>query len=369
MRFDSKSPLPLFLLALACGEATHALGDGAGPLGAAGATSPDGNGDAASAGTGGNPPVIGDACDEDSPPELAPPFASPEVVWQRISRFVADAEREAPSALPDEVSPEWAGEIALAAFDRELEAQTAPAGMRRFIARWLSLPTEPEPALDRDWAAMAAADGATLRTLLTFREAGEPDRVGIFADSFWLTEYERIPRRASTMHRALNVNAAPLPPSEPTAFDVTPGMTAREWYVNEVSPPVCAGCHTVIDPYGFALEHFDEVGEYRETDGGKPVDASGWIVIDDVEVSFTSIADLAPRLAESCQAGRAVSQRFLADALLASGTAAEPVSGNLSHVVLAYPADEARINRAFFAGGRTIRALVEGAARSEAMLR
>jgi len=37
--------------------------------------------------------------------------------------------------------------------------------------------------------------------------------------------------------------------------------------------------------------------------------------------------------------------------------------------VLAYPADEARINRAFFAGGRTIRALVEGAARSEAMLR
>jgi hypothetical protein len=30
-----------------------------------------------------------------------------------------------------------------------------------------------------------------------------------------------------------------------------------------------------MDPLGFALENFDAVGRWRETDAGKPVDASG----------------------------------------------------------------------------------------------
>ena len=40
--------------------------------------------------------------------------------------------------------------------------------------------------------------------------------------------------------------------------------------------PVCSNCHARMDPLGFALENFDAVGRWRETDaGGAPIDASG----------------------------------------------------------------------------------------------
>ncbi len=39
--------------------------------------------------------------------------------------------------------------------------------------------------------------------------------------------------------------------------------------------PVCASCHAVIDPVGFALENFDLVGQWREYDGDSRVDPSG----------------------------------------------------------------------------------------------
>jgi hypothetical protein len=39
--------------------------------------------------------------------------------------------------------------------------------------------------------------------------------------------------------------------------------------------PVCAGCHKVMDPIGFALENFDAVGRWRDNDEGARIDASG----------------------------------------------------------------------------------------------
>lgn len=39
--------------------------------------------------------------------------------------------------------------------------------------------------------------------------------------------------------------------------------------------PECATCHEKMDPIGFAFEHFNAVGQWREVDGGFPIDASG----------------------------------------------------------------------------------------------
>jgi hypothetical protein len=41
--------------------------------------------------------------------------------------------------------------------------------------------------------------------------------------------------------------------------------------------PVCASCHKVMDPLGFALENYDAVGKWRTVDAasGSPVDSSG----------------------------------------------------------------------------------------------
>ena len=40
--------------------------------------------------------------------------------------------------------------------------------------------------------------------------------------------------------------------------------------------PVCSGCHSRMDPLGFALENFDAVGQWRDADaGGAPIDTAG----------------------------------------------------------------------------------------------
>jgi len=42
--------------------------------------------------------------------------------------------------------------------------------------------------------------------------------------------------------------------------------------------PTCASCHAFLDPVGFAFEHFDAVGRWRDRDNFEPIDASGQLV-------------------------------------------------------------------------------------------
>jgi hypothetical protein len=49
------------------------------------------------------------------------------------------------------------------------------------------------------------------------------------------------------------------------------GLTLREQLEKHRQNPVCAGCHRLIDPVGFALENFDPIGRWRTEIQGKPV--------------------------------------------------------------------------------------------------
>jgi hypothetical protein len=51
--------------------------------------------------------------------------------------------------------------------------------------------------------------------------------------------------------------------------------TARERLALHATNPTCAGCHKIMDPIGLALENFDGGGEFRTTEGGLHIDASG----------------------------------------------------------------------------------------------
>lgn len=71
----------------------------------------------------------------------------------------------------------------------------------------------------------------------------------------------------------------PLPPPNvprlPQSEIGNGGLTMREITRRHVSDPQCASCHQRIDPFGFALEHYDPIGRRRNVDlGGLPVDAS-----------------------------------------------------------------------------------------------
>ena len=68
----------------------------------------------------------------------------------------------------------------------------------------------------------------------------------------------------------------PKPPKNvPLLADTVPaGLTERQLIALHSSNEACAKCHARIDPYGFALEHFDAIGRYRTHDAaGHPIDA------------------------------------------------------------------------------------------------
>src|SRR5262245_11736709 len=58
----------------------------------------------------------------------------------------------------------------------------------------------------------------------------------------------------------------------------TKEQTMRERMEQHHTNPVCATCHRIFEPIGFALENFDGVGTWRTTDEGTPIDASGELV-------------------------------------------------------------------------------------------
>ncbi len=51
--------------------------------------------------------------------------------------------------------------------------------------------------------------------------------------------------------------------------------TARQRLEKHVASPACAGCHTLTDPIGLALESFDAIGMLRDEENGAPIDTSG----------------------------------------------------------------------------------------------
>ena len=64
-----------------------------------------------------------------------------------------------------------------------------------------------------------------------------------------------------------------VPPLEEDAAGAAP-TSLRAKMEQHRRNPVCASCHTEMDQLGFAMEHFDAIGQWRETDGGALIDAT-----------------------------------------------------------------------------------------------
>ena len=70
----------------------------------------------------------------------------------------------------------------------------------------------------------------------------------------------------------------PPPPNVPELKENGEGskpLSLRERMEAHRANAVCAGCHKVMDPIGFALENFDAVGHWRTSDDGARIDPSG----------------------------------------------------------------------------------------------
>ena len=74
----------------------------------------------------------------------------------------------------------------------------------------------------------------------------------------------------------------PPPPNDVPPLnedDSAKDQTIREKFAAHRKNPSCAGCHSRIDPLGFAMENFDITGRWRDKyENGKPVDSSGTLL-------------------------------------------------------------------------------------------
>jgi hypothetical protein len=136
-----------------------------------------------------------------------------------------------------------------------------------------------------------------------------PERVGYFSQLPFLALYA-FNAEPDSIHRGVSMNLDALcaklgPPAVqlPTIPPLMPGQTNRQ-RIDTLTSGCGAQCHNqMINPLGFSFDHFDGMGQYRDTEnGGLPIDASGRYAFVSGAKSFSSSAELMRVMAADSQA-------------------------------------------------------------------
>ena len=171
-----------------------------------------------------------------------------------------------------------------------------------------------------------AGDGPALPsgpTLLT-------DRVGILNQAAFLASYA-LAHESHPIFRGVAIaqRVTCMGLDSPASFNIQvippapdPTVTTRQRYDVHVRDSICAGCHDIIDPFGFAFEHYDGTGAYRDLDHGKAVDSAVDVsVARDFDGHYADGNELAAALAGSAHV-RECFARFMFRAAAGTGDGA-----------------------------------------------
>jgi hypothetical protein len=95
--------------------------------------------------------------------------------------------------------------------------------------------------------------------------------------SSYATRTSPVLRGKWVLDNFLNAPPPPPPANVPTLNDAEVGssVSLRQQLEQHRANPVCASCHTRMDPLGFGLENYDAVGSWRDKDGNVTIDSSG----------------------------------------------------------------------------------------------
>jgi hypothetical protein len=112
----------------------------------------------------------------------------------------------------------------------------------------------------------------------------DPNRRGLLGQASLLT-LTSVSNRTSPVARGKYVMevllGTPPPPPLPNAgalkeaSENSEPLSVRQRLEQHRANAVCASCHKMMDPIGFALENFDPLGAWRINDSGFPIDAQG----------------------------------------------------------------------------------------------
>jgi hypothetical protein len=128
-------------------------------------------------------------------------------------------------------------------------------------------------------AAIPSVGGEVFRRV----ELTDPHRGGLIGQASVLTvsangvETSPVTRGVWMLENIFGTPPAPPPDNVPALDpDVRGAKSIREILTKHRESPACMTCHSRIDPPGFALEHFDPIGAWRDRyHNGAAIDASG----------------------------------------------------------------------------------------------
>jgi hypothetical protein len=101
---------------------------------------------------------------------------------------------------------------------------------------------------------------------------------------------------------------APPPVAEAMMIpEAPPDQTNRQAYEAITAADECQFCHSIINPVGFAFEHYDTLGRWRDQDNGQAIDASGHFQ----DANFVGAPELMSELATRSDVHRCVSTKWL----------------------------------------------------------
>ncbi len=133
------------------------------------------------------------------------------------------------------------------------------------------------------------------------------------------TRTSPVKRGQFILENILGAPAPPPPPDIPPLEDAKGGVKDHEPTVRELmalhrAKPLCASCHARMDPLGLALENYNALGVWRETERTRPIDASGRLITGE---SFTNARELKRILTDRHKSDfyRCVTEKMLTYAL------------------------------------------------------
>ena len=154
--------------------------------------------------------------------------------------------------------------------------------------------------LNEDLAKHYRIDGVTGPEMRKVTLAPDSPRGGVLTQGTVLTVTSN-PTRTSPVKRGVFILGAilgapppPPPPNIPALEDAaSPAqlheMSLRETLAMHAKNASCRACHNRMDPPGLALENFNAMGMWRESDVGRPIDAPGELITGE---AFANVREL-----------------------------------------------------------------------------
>lgn len=142
--------------------------------------------------------------------------------------------------------------------------------VNRRLAEHYRLENDPQaPANDATWTAINAA---------RVGRAGILSKAGLLAALSTPFRTSVVRRGKWTLGQLLCSEPSPPPPGVEGLLNTgsaANAKTLREKMELHKTEERCKTCHVAMDGIGYALEHFDGLGAWRDTDNGEPIDATG----------------------------------------------------------------------------------------------